>query len=283
MPLFRDHKVLFIHVPKCGGTSMEKAFFEREDGTSGLGKHNLMAEHKPEWLERKDIKLTHQGAKQHLRYSEILKLGIFKSHDDLKNNWTSFSFVRDPWDRFMSAIFFLHRKLRYPRAMEKCRTKKEVVRLVKSMAYGPDGVFFHGWSWEEFCANKDHFRTQKSLVTHNGEVAVDFLGRYENLNKDFNKFLVKFDLNKKFYHIRKKNGKKTKIAYAHDFSEAPNFVVPREIPKNGGRTATNCFSAFKSHFADMGIKRYKDLYDDELREVVETTYAEDIEYFDYVF
>tara|TARA_B100000579_G_C22848158_1_gene865680 strand:- start:4834 stop:5670 length:837 start_codon:yes stop_codon:yes gene_type:complete len=275
MPLFKTHNVWFIHIPKCGGTSIEAAFLNRSDGRSGVFKQAYIGSYTDGWEEEYD--LPKGGARQHLTYSELLKIkDIKKFTEKTLQDLTTLSFVRDPWDRFISAIFYLHRHYPYVGAMQKCKNKKEVIRLVKALAWGPDGLFRFDWNWDEFMKYKDHFRTQLCYVEHKGEIAVDFLGRFETFNEDFNKFLIKFGLNKKFYDDKG-------VEFKHDFSKAPDFVIPKAMPKRGMKKKVGNYSDFKKQFADMGINRYKDLYDDELRSFVYEKYKEDIETFNYSF
>ena len=64
------HKIIFIHIPRTSGTSIESAF---------------------------DLNMDKEGDK-HLRASEIKK----KTGSDKWNSYFKFSIVRNPWERFAS-------------------------------------------------------------------------------------------------------------------------------------------------------------------------------------
>jgi hypothetical protein len=276
VPKFESHRVLFIHIPKTAGSSIEKVFLNRVGGKSGIIKQALIGRYTDGWQE--DFDLPYGGARQHLTYSELKKIGLLSKA--MEEEWTKFSFVRDPWNRFMSATFHeLNRESARPRrdVLHKCRTADAVRHVIKAFAYTPYRVLAFGFSFDDLMKYSDHFRPQVGHVTHNGEIAMDFIGRFERLNEDFNQFLLQFGLNKKFCDS-------SGVAFRYDFSVAPNFEIPLERPGTGDKNQTIAYEAdFKEHFADMGIHSYKDMYDDELRSFIHEKYKEDIETFNYSF
>ena len=75
--------------------------------------------------------------------------------DEIWNSYYKFTFERNPWDKQVSWYVY----------------------KTKSKAHRP--------SFDSFMANKDRaYVWNYSLYTIDGETAVDFLGRYENLNED---------------------------------------------------------------------------------------------------
>jgi len=76
--IFHKHKCIFVHVPKTGGTTIEKMFEQNGDKYDYSEKHLLLPSCKS-------------------RYSEYW------------NDYFKFSIVRNPWDRIYS-IWYNHRK-----------------------------------------------------------------------------------------------------------------------------------------------------------------------------
>ena len=80
--------------------------------------------------------------------------------DEIWNSYYKFTFERNPWDKQISWYFY------------KTKSKK------------------HRPSFESFMSDKKKALVENySLYTTEGEVAVDFLGRYENLAEDLDRVL----------------------------------------------------------------------------------------------
>lgn len=107
--------------------------------------------------------------------------------DRLHPGLYTFAFVRNPWDRLVS-----------------CYRDKICGEVSDFTAFSEKGIahclarfeaFAAGMSFDEFVrtvasipdqAADEHFRSQYCFVTNSlGDVAVDFVGRYENLEADF--------------------------------------------------------------------------------------------------
>jgi len=121
--ILHEHKTIFVHINKTGGSSIEQAM---------IGEHAI-----PE---------KHYNVRDYLRrYPAEFK------------NYFKFTFIRNPWDKVVSQYFF----------------QKKVKNLKVSFeqfVYKPTGRVF---------------QNQLDWITLNGEMAVDFVGRFENLQTDF--------------------------------------------------------------------------------------------------
>lgn len=99
----------FIHVPKAGGSSIEKFFFN----LAGLqpDMHNVFGS-----LGRKEAAKWHFGNRvPGLRHSETQHMTVwdckkFEVKEFLNADYT-FSIVRNPWDRFISEVFWKRERL----------------------------------------------------------------------------------------------------------------------------------------------------------------------------
>ncbi len=89
----------------------------------------------------------------------------------------SFAIVRDPYTRLVSAYTYLSRggKTEYDRKFQ-----EQHLEGIESFEQ-----FVLEWLTPETILLGQHFRPQTSFVCDRGKVAVDFLGRFENLQEDF--------------------------------------------------------------------------------------------------
>lgn len=140
---FFSTKTVHIHIPKWGGTSINKSFY----GCMAGGHTSLST------------------------YTKILHPKEFKT-------FFKFAFVRNPWDRLVSAYYYLK--------SDKCTSND---RIWSNRNIG------HIYSFEEFVLNwldKNriltyyHLIPQYLFVTHNiGLIKVDFIGFFENIKNDY--------------------------------------------------------------------------------------------------
>lgn len=137
----RKEKYIFIHIPKTAGSSIEKALVTPDC--------ELLSNQREKGL-----------VLNHLTINEAIK-NNFISLEELKSFFV-FAFVRNPWDRIVSDIFYLNFLPEF-----KHKTFPEKVRIYCEMDnYGnhivPQVDFF-----------KDYWQY------------VDFIGKFENLQQDF--------------------------------------------------------------------------------------------------
>ena len=144
------HKCIFIHIPKCAGSSIEKFF------TPDI-----------EWCNQ--YHRTH--CEQHLTFGEMASLNCYGGNI---TDYFKFTIVRNPWSRHVSAWQFARERYK--------RTKK--------------------YSFRQFCMNLKNVcpqrginriyyglinRQQVDYITDDKKnIAVDFIGKVENLQEDFN-------------------------------------------------------------------------------------------------
>lgn len=140
--------VFFIHITKTAGTSIRQCLdFPRPKKSNGL-------------------------FKKHYSHQEIQQL----VDPTLWNNSFKFSVVRNPWDRLYS---YYHYK------------KRNFFRDHPELDSSNPNLFpnFEGWV-EEYIVKRDithnNFRPQYTWIYDKKDnLQVDFLGRFENLHKDF--------------------------------------------------------------------------------------------------
>jgi len=148
MPICHKHKFVFIHIPKTGGTTIEKLF--NLHGYENAGDNNIL---------NTDI-MWGQGT-QHLTYTKL----VSDASRDI-SGYFSFAFVRNPWDRMVSEFFWRRRD-------SKRLHKRNLNQFLRRI---------HKYRW---CT--EHFHPQSKFVCDKDEnCQVDFIGKYENFQEDFN-------------------------------------------------------------------------------------------------
>jgi hypothetical protein len=140
---FEDYGCIFIHVPKCAGQSIRASLFE-----------NLQPGHINVYT-----------------YQLIYPKRIFDSY-------FKFTFVRNPWDRLVSAYLFMRAGGAH---------KKDQEWAQAHLADYPDFASFvqEGLQRKEILS-WPHFRPQvQFLKGQQGRIEMDFIGRFENIQEDF--------------------------------------------------------------------------------------------------
>ena len=140
---FDDKKAIFVHIPKCAGVSVNRALFGNL-----AGGHTTLEEY----------------------------LHIFEPN--FVNSYFKFTIVRNPWDRAVSAYFFLKKG----GFNEKDRNwfDKELGSFLSF------DDFVKSWLNKENIWKLDHFRPQYHyMVDKREKVPLDFVGFLENLDADF--------------------------------------------------------------------------------------------------
>ncbi len=187
MLLSHKHNFLFVHIAKTGGTSVRSALVGqiRNDPyriaqifcsrLSGLSKHRL------------GIKFP--------RHAKIIA-GLEMLPTDFFQSLFKFAFVRNPWDLQVSSYHHIQR---------------ERPRLIEHL----DGFdSFLEWKLEgereyHYILDASTEPQWHSLIDLNQECRVDFIGRYENLNEDFETICRRIGFKKRpnLPHRRKAEGR----------------------------------------------------------------------------
>jgi hypothetical protein len=224
----RKYQCLFVHVPKSAGQSVEQFFMDR----LGL-----------DWIEdRADVLLgdnpdPSRGTQKlaHLSAFEYVNDG-FVPADEFESLF-KFTFVRNPYERIVSEYRYRN--------------------------------YFHHHSFADFVQNKlpkpgwdDKYRHVMSqydmLYGPDGKLLIDFVGRFENLQGDFDEVCRRLGIENSALPHRNKSDKKS---------------------RNLKRRFRNVL--FRN--GENSKRHYTEFYDDETRAAVEKLYHKDIEAFGYRF
>ena len=175
MQYFNNNKInlLFIHIPKTGGSSLEKYFSVKFN--IPLSKKSLMStEDIRDFADKPEI----NSSLQHLTYGTIIKYKDFFKIDE--NNIQILSVVRNPYNKIMSDLFYL---------------KKINVNSTKEEVYEKMQIYLQ----ENY---DNHITPQYKFITNENEELIENLTiiHTETLNKDMEKlgykdFNIKMNMN----------------------------------------------------------------------------------------
>jgi chondroitin 4-sulfotransferase 11 len=157
------HKCIFIHIPKTGGTSIESA----------LGDWGLTPDNECELMGD-----TYRS--QHHTLQSVKK--------SLRENYFKFAFVRNPWDRAVSSYCYYRDG----------GNKKSDSHLQELLPSDFKSFVAHKWNVIPKIARKDQF----SHLEVDGKVELDFIGRFERIEYDYEYVSKKIRLTRKLPHVR---------------------------------------------------------------------------------
>jgi len=168
MPFCKKHKIIFIHIPKCAGSSIE-VFFDLQHKSCLYEPKNILSV----ILQNKKVAFAPQHFTIEMVKNYLLMQGV--NYEE----FLKFTFVRNPYDRMVSEFLWQveHKKL-------------------NSHISKHD---FETWLKAALSSEKinDHLLPQIAFTTEKPNNHFDFIGRVERFNDDFSKLLSMIGISSK--------------------------------------------------------------------------------------
>ena len=164
MPINRDKKIIFIHNPKCAGTSIETALNMKSKNNHG---HTL----EMEYLYGIDINNI---------VLQSLCFKFYKNYinEDVINKCFIFSVVRNPYDRVLSDYHWDNRN---------CKNSHDFLLLIQDTLEKESDLSMMKF---DIKTHKNHFLPQhKYLDDSIYNKKINRILKFENLNIDFNNYI----------------------------------------------------------------------------------------------
>lgn len=154
---------IFVHVPKTAGTSIEKCLRDINDKNQIVGGHSTS--------------------------DSLLK---FKKRDF--SNYFTFTIVRNPWDRLLSAYLYMHK-------MDTCSILgNKPIKEHKTFE-----SFVMNYCTEKVIHENMHLKPQYIFLCIKDKIAVDYWGKYEHLNDEWSLICRKLKVNINLPWLNKSN------------------------------------------------------------------------------
>lgn len=164
------YKCIFIHIPKNGGTSIE----------SILGNWELTPENYTKLI----------GTKYHSQHHKLNSL-----RKDLREKYFSFAFVRNPWDRVVSLYSYY----------KSGGNQRADLSIKNKMPNNFKSFVIDKWN----IIPRSHRIEQFNYIKADGKINnIDFIGKFESIDKDWEYVAKKIGVDKNLPHIRASKHKK---------------------------------------------------------------------------
>jgi Sulfotransferase family len=238
--LCQHYKCVFIHIPKTAGQSIEHIFLRLlglrwETRAPLLLRYNDQPELGPPML-------------MHMKAADYVR-GRYMTEEQF-GSYFKFSFVRNPWDRVVS--FY-----RYLGLSNRMDFKRFVMTTFRTEIWNT-GAWFVGPQYEYVC-------------NEHGEIVADFIGKFENLQSDFNQVCHRIGLAPQT------------IPHLNPSTETEQRGTgPEVLLREIGLTPQDAAVA-EAPRAIAVLDAYQACYDETSIQVVADLYRKDIELFGYDF
>ena len=168
MILSHSKKFIYIHVYKVAGTSIRTVLQQYDD----LNYSDFPLVENIKFYLGKRIPLFSRWAMDHINAQKIKD----NLQEKIYNSYFKFAFVRNPWDWQVSLYHYMLQYKEHP--------QHKIISKMKSFD-----------EYVEWRINHDMGLQKDFLYDANGKILVDFIGKFENLQEDFNTICSRIQIN----------------------------------------------------------------------------------------
>tara|TARA_R110002051_G_C8741545_1_gene499149 strand:+ start:480 stop:1115 length:636 start_codon:yes stop_codon:yes gene_type:complete len=200
----KNKKIIFVHIPKTGGSSIEKCLHGVFDETIVINGDDSIV--------KGNIKNLYENSYNSFKHSTIMEL---KNHykDENFNEFHKFAVIRNPWDRLLSLYRW---------------TSKGETRYDKKQFLN----YFNGVKEIDEYNKRALWTINRYVCNEKDDIMVDTLLDFENLNNDFVELNSKLGLtNNSLPHINRTNTKNFREVMDEEVIQIIKHYYKKEIDK----------------------------------------------------
>ncbi|MDQ3015467.1 MAG: sulfotransferase family protein [Bacteroidota bacterium] len=193
------YKCIFIHIPKCGGTSIEDAIWPEPRKSEDLWMGFVSPFHNK----------YQTGGLQHLFGVQIRE----EVDEDNFNSYFKFTITRNPWDKAISQYFY----------MQKRPDLRSFLGMAEDDSFG---------NYLNLIQKKTHVQWEpqsKFILDAKGNLLVDFVGRLENMDQDTQYIFQRIGLQEKITHVNSTKHKHYSVYYNAELQETVADIYREDI------------------------------------------------------
>jgi chondroitin 4-sulfotransferase 11 len=198
MLLSHDKKFLFVAVHKTGSTSIRRL----------LNKYT-------------DVNASSQSKSPYFFHATASSLqSEFAMNQWDWSSYFKFAFVRNPWERLVSAYFYRQKMVK---KWKETPPKNDFYNNVHEAFSHELGTTKNFKDWvKKFLVNGKHeivMHQHKYLVDENKKLLMDFVGKLENINQDFDKIINKLNVDVKPLENKNKSNHRKYSTYYDEYTQ----------------------------------------------------------------
>jgi hypothetical protein len=186
------YKCIFIHIPKCAGSSIRDFYFDTPNLDWKTPNYELLYG----WCPKRNMHLQHATSRQLLE-TELIS-------EEVWNNYFKFTIVRNPWDRAYSSYLWIMKDRKIEDSFRNFILAEGLFKNILTNEYDMNNRSCHRWDQTDF-------------FNINGNHILDFVGHFESLQNDINLINNKLGINKSFkQHSNKSNNRVKHYSFFYD-------------------------------------------------------------------
>ena len=249
MYLSNSKRFLFIAIPKTGCSSILYALSSDKTINDKSSTHVWNFKYPEIYHSTLENTLDNINKVEHLGFN-VLDESFF-NYDNFEDDYVKFEnkiqseivkksyykavFVRNPWDRFISGYLDLQKHVpgRFSKRYNIWATQEETPNWYKEWDFKNFEDFcmrFKSSGWSE----DRHFKPQLDFMTIDNNISVNFVGRFENLNDDYQRILKNIGSEQlSLPHIHKSDRSRYRTYYSEESKALVEEFYKKDIQEFG--------------------------------------------------